>query len=102
MKDQGKTPGGKKPNKMKISNLPDKEFKAIVIEMLTELGKRIENTELQQRTKKHKKNQSELKMTITEMKNTLEKLNSRLGDTEECIIDKIVEITQPEEKRKFK
>lgn len=29
------------PNETGINNLPDKEFKAIVIRMLTELGKRI-------------------------------------------------------------
>ena len=30
------------PNETEVSNLPDKEFKAIAIQMLTELGKRIE------------------------------------------------------------
>ena len=45
---------------------------------------------------------SELKNTITEMKNTLEGINSRLGDTKECIRDlegRIMEITQLEQQR---
>ena len=43
MKEQDKTLG-KDPIKMEISNLPVKEFKAIAIEMRTELWKRTENT----------------------------------------------------------
>lgn len=55
-----------------MNNLPDKEFKALVIRMLTELGKRTDeysenfNTELEN----IKKNQLELKNTINEKKNT--------------------------------
>ena len=56
MKEQDKTLG-KDPIKMEISNLPVKEFKAIAIEMRTELWKRTENTKRTKRTKKHKKNQ---------------------------------------------
>ena len=40
----------------------------------------------------------ELKNTITEIKNTLEGLNSRLYDTEE-LEDSIVQITQAEQKK---
>ena len=43
-----------------------------------------------------------MKNTITEMKNTLEGLNSRLNDTEEWISeleDRIVEITANEQKK---
>lgn len=43
MKEQDKTLVEKNPTKMEISNLPVKEFKAIAIEMLTELWKRTEN-----------------------------------------------------------
>ena len=39
MKEQDKA-SGKELNEMEISNLPDKEFKVIVIKMLTELGRR--------------------------------------------------------------
>ena len=41
MNEQEKKNGKKTPYDMEINNLPDKEFKAIII-MLTELGKRIE------------------------------------------------------------
>ena len=74
--------------------------------MLTELWKRIEehsknfNTEVEN----IKKNQSQLNNTITEMKNILEGIKSGLSDTKECICnleDRIVEITQTEQKKIF-
>ena len=43
------------------------------------------------------KNQTELKNTIIEIKNTLERINSRLDDTEEWmskLADRVVEITE--------
>ena len=40
-KEPDKT-SGKKLNEIEISNLPDKEFKVIVIKMLTELGRRMD------------------------------------------------------------
>ena len=40
MKEQEKTP--EKNNVAELNNLPDKEFKALVIRMLTELGKTID------------------------------------------------------------
>ena len=82
MKEQEKTPE-KTTNETEINNLPDKEFKALVIRMLTALGKRKDkhceyfNKELEN----IKKNQSELKNTITGVKTTLEGTNSRLGET---------------------
>ena len=48
------------------------------------------------------KNESEIKATIGGMKNILEWINSRLGDTEECISDledRIMEISQLEEQK---
>ena len=41
MKEQEKNPE-KINNESEINNLPDKEFKILVINMLTELGKRID------------------------------------------------------------
>ena len=49
-----------------------------------------------------KKNQSELKNIIAEMKNTLEGINSRLNDTEEHtsdVQDSVMEITQLEQQK---
>ena len=70
-----------------MSNLPDKEFKATVIKMLNKLQRQMEehSDNFSKELQNIKKNQSELKNTITEMKNALEGINSRLGDTEECI-----------------
>ena len=45
---------------------------------------------------------SELKNKITEMKNTLEEINRRLGDTEECLSNleyTIMKITQYEQRK---
>ena len=74
------------------------EFKALVIRMLTELGKRIdEHSEDFNKLEDIKKNQSALKNIITEMKITLEGINSRLVIEEHIsdLEDRIVEITQP-------
>ena len=43
MEEQDKT-SGEKLNEMEISNLPDKEFKVMVMVMLTELGEEWMNT----------------------------------------------------------
>ena len=41
MKEQNKTPG-ENPNEMDVSNIPDKEFKATVLTMLSKLSRRME------------------------------------------------------------
>ena len=54
LKEQEKTP--EKPhNEREISNLPDKEFKASIIKMLTELGKRTDAHTLTRTQKMQKK-----------------------------------------------
>ena len=98
---------------MEISNLPDKEFKVMVIEMLTECGRRMhkhsENFNKEtENIKKYYTEVMELKNTITEPKITLGGFNSRLDKTEERISDledRVVELTQQEqhkEKKKMK
>ena len=62
MKEQNKTPE-KELNKIKISNLLDAEFKTLVIRMFHELSENLNII---------KKYQSEMKDTITEMKNNLQ------------------------------
>ena len=63
---------------MEISNLPGKGFKIAIIKMLAELRRRMD--ELSENFNKEieniKRNQSELRSTITEMKNTQEGINS--------------------------
>ena len=79
MKEQDKTPE-KELNKMETSNLPDAEFKTLVIKMLSELrGKSEELSEtfnkeignIKMEIENIKENQSEIKITKTEMNNTL-------------------------------
>ena len=103
-KEQDKT-SEENPNETEINYLPDKEFKAIVIKMLTELGKRInEYSENFNKEPENTNHQSELMNTVTEMKNTPEGINSRLGDTEECLSDleDRIEITQTKQPKKNK
>ena len=84
MKEQDKTPE-EKLNEVEINNLPNKEFKVIVIKMLQKLRRRMDeqNEKLNKELQNIKKNQTNLRNTITEIKNTLEGFNSRLDDTEE-------------------
>ena len=55
---------------MDIGNLPEKEFKALVIRMLTELGKRIDehSENFNKELENIKNNQSEVKNTVTNEK----------------------------------
>ena len=51
------------------------------------------------------KKQTEIKNAVTEMKNTLKGINSRLHDTDELLSkleDRVVEITEPEQKMEKK
>ena len=77
MKEQDKTPE-KQLNEVEIGNLPEKEFRIIIVKMIQDLGKWMEakiekmqemfNKDLE----KLKNKQTEMNNTITEMKNTLE------------------------------
>ena len=41
MKEQGKTPE-KQPNEVGIGNLPEKEFRTMIVKMIQDLGKKME------------------------------------------------------------
>lgn len=81
MKGQNKTL--EELNKTWISNLPNKEFKVVVVKTLTGLQRRVDELieNLNKETENIKKN-SELENT-TEMKNTLQGIIRRLEDAEE-------------------
>lgn len=87
MKEQDKT-SEINLNKTEISNIADKEFKVMVINMLTKLGRRMDghsknfNKEIEN-TIKYPIEVIELKNIVTELKNTLEGFNSRLAEAEE-------------------
>ena len=76
MKEQDKT-SEKQLNEVETGNLPEKEFRIIIVKMIQDLGKRREATfkEMQEMFTKDKQ---ELKNNQTEMNNTLEGINSRM------------------------
>ena len=54
---------------MEISNLPNKEFKVMIIKMLNKLRRRMdEHNKFNRDLENRKKNQTELKNRITEIK----------------------------------
>ena len=52
---------------MEISNLPSKEFKVMIIKMLNELRRTVDKHREDQVLENTKKNQTELRITITEI-----------------------------------
>ena len=91
---------------MEITNLSNKDLKAMVITMLTELRRRMDelSVNFNKELENVRKNESELKDTITEIKNTLEGTSSRSDDTEQIsdLEDRIVEITQSYQQKEKK
>ena len=80
---------------------------SVMIKVVKELKRRLdeqsEKLEIFNRIRKYKKSQTELNSTITEVKNSLKGVNSRLDDTEEQMIkpeDTAGEITQAETEKK--
>ena len=73
MKEQDKTPE-KQPNEMEIDNLPEKEFRIMIVKMIQDLRKRMEAKieKMQKMFNKDlevsKNKQTEMNNTITEMK----------------------------------
>ena len=88
MKEQGKTPE-EQLSEMEIGNLPEKEFRVMIVKMIHELGRRMDSQseklrEIFNRVRNYKE-QPELKNIITEMNQTLEEFNSRINEVEEWI-----------------
>ena len=92
MKEQDKTPE-KQLNEVEIDNLPEKDFKIMIVKMIQDLGKRMEAKieKMQEMFNKDleglKNKQTEMNNTITEMKTTLERINSRITEAEERVSD---------------
>ena len=108
MKEQGKKLQDK-INEGKKGNLPEKEFRVMIVKMIQNLGNRMEAwiEKIQEMFNKDleelKNKQTEMNNTKTEMKNTLEGINSRITDVEERISeleDTMVEITAKEHNKK--
>ena len=110
MKEQNKTPE-EQLSEVEIGNLPEKEFRVMIVKIIQDLGKTIEAKieKMQEMFNKDleelKNKQTEISNTITEMKTTLEGISCRITEAEERISDledRMVEITatkQNKEKR---
>ena len=107
MKEQDKTPG-KQLNELEIGNLPEKEFRIMIVKMIQDFGKRMETKieKVQEMFNKDleelKNKQTEMNNTITEMKTTLEGINSRITEAEKWISDledRMVEFTAAEQNK---
>ena len=88
-KGQDKTPETDL-NEMGISDLPDKDFKIMVLKMLTEdrrtMHEQSENfNKERENVRKYQIEITELKSIITELKNSIEGFNSKLDQAKERI-----------------
>ena len=87
-----------KLDEMEASNLLHKEFRVMIIRILSSMKKDIETI---------KKDQSEIKNAIFEINNTVEGINSRLDEAEDRIrnledkVEKNTQVEQQKEKRIF-
>ena len=93
---------------MEIGNLPEKEFRIMIVKMIQDRGKRMEAKieKMQEMFNKDleelKNKQTEMNNTITEMKTPLEGINSRITEAEERISDledTMVEFTAAEQNK---
>ena len=97
MKGQAKTLE-KQLHEVEMGNLPEKEFRIMIVKMIQKLGKRME-AKIGKVQEMFTKNLEQLKNKQTEMNNTLSGSNSRITEAEEQINyleDRMVEITVAE------
>ena len=98
MKGQDKTPE-KQLNEVEIGNLPEQEFRIMIVKMTQDLRKTMEKVQ-----EMFTKDLEELKNKQTEINNTLERINSRITGAEEWINDledRMVEITATEQNERM-
>ena len=84
---------------MEIGNLPEKEFRIMIVKMVQNLGKRME-AKIGEMQEMFTKDLEELKNIQTETNNTLEGINSRIIEAEQQINDledRMVEFTATEQ-----
>ena len=97
MKGQDKTLE-KQANEVEIGNVPEKEFRIMVVKMIYDLGKRMEAKI--ENMKEMLSKDLELKNKQTEMSSALKGINSRITEAEEWMSDledRMVEITTAEQ-----
>ena len=83
MKKQGKIPE-KQLNEVEIGNLPETEFRIMIMKIIQDLWKRME-AKIEKMQEMFTKDIEEIKNKQTEMNNTVEGSNSRITETEEWI-----------------
>ena len=91
-------------NETNISNMLDREFKAMIIRILTALEKRMEDMS-ENLNIEIRNNIMEIKGSINKMRKTLDGMNSRLEEAQEQISDpedRVMESNQAEQKRQQK
>ena len=103
MKEQGKNLQDQ-INEDEIGNLPEKEFRVMIVKMIQNLGNRTEKIQetFNKDLEELKSKQTVMNNTIIEIKNTLEGNNNRITETEEWISeleDKTVEIIAREQNK---
>ena len=71
-------------NEEEIGNLPEKEFRVMIIKMIQNLGNRMEKIQetFNKELEELKSKQTVMNNAITEIKNTLEGINSRMTEAE--------------------
>ena len=104
MKEQGKKPPDQ-ANEEEIGSPPEKEFRVMIVNMIQNLGNRMEKTEetFNKDLIEVYSKQTMMNNTINEIKNSLEGISSRITEAQEQISDledKIVEITTSEQNKK--
>ena len=100
MKEQGKNPSDQ-TNEEEIGNLPEKEFRVMIVKMIQNLVNRMDKIQetFNKDLEELKSKQTIMNNTINEIKNSLEGTHSRITEAQEWISDledKIVEIPTAE------
>ena len=93
-----------KINEEEIGNIPEKEFRIMIVKMTKNLENKMEKMQesINKDLEELKNKLTETNNTITEIKNTLEGINSRISEAEEQVSeleDKTVEITSEEQNK---
>ena len=99
MKGQDKIPE-KQLNEVEIGNLPEKDFRIMIVKIIQDLGKTMEKMQ-----EMFTKDLEELENKQTKMNNTLEGINNRITEAEEWtndLEDTIMEIIATEQNIKYK
>ena len=86
MKEQGKNPPDQ-TNEEERGSLREKEFRVMIVKMIQNLGNRMEKIQesFNKEVEELKNKQRMMKKTINEIKNSLERINSRITEAEERI-----------------